>query len=149
MVRSGLVTAWRLAGWPTRRSPSSLKATIEGVVRMPSAFSMTFAVLPSITATHEFVVPRSIPMTFPMVLISFFLRQVGWALTAHQPKPPKLKSSRYCDGEPHIGWGGRAARRRGHGGLMKPLFFETKGPPDPAIAPPLFRSHRPIGRRNP
>src|SRR5438876_9802854 len=88
MVRSGLVTAWRLAGWPTRRSPSSLKATIDGVVRMPSAFSMTFDVLPSITATHEFVVPRSIPMTFPMVLISFFLRQVGWALTAHQSKPP-------------------------------------------------------------
>jgi hypothetical protein len=27
-------------------------------------------------------------MTFPMVLISFFLRQVGWALTAHQSKPP-------------------------------------------------------------
>jgi hypothetical protein len=27
-------------------------------------------------------------MTFPMVLISFFLRQVGWALTAPDPKPP-------------------------------------------------------------
>jgi len=40
-VLSGLVTAWRLAGWPTRRSPSSVKATIEGVVRAPSAFSMT------------------------------------------------------------------------------------------------------------
>src|SRR6195952_1983940 len=89
MVFSGLVTAWRLAGWPTRRSPSSLKATIDGVVRMPSAFSMTLAVLPSITATHEFVVPRSIPMTFPMVPhILVFLRQVGWALTAHQSKPP-------------------------------------------------------------
>jgi hypothetical protein len=44
-VRSGLVTAWRLAGWPTRRSPSSVKATIDGVVRAPSAFSMTFGVL--------------------------------------------------------------------------------------------------------
>ena len=41
-VRSGLVTAWRLAGWPTSRSPSSVKATIEGVVRAPSEFSMTF-----------------------------------------------------------------------------------------------------------
>src|SRR5258708_11080388 len=67
MVRSGLVTAWRLAGWPTRRSPSSVKATIEGVVRMPSAFSMTFGFLPSITATQELVVPRSMPMTLPMV----------------------------------------------------------------------------------
>jgi len=34
------------------------------------------------------VVPRSIPMTFPMVLMSFFLQQVGWALTAPNPKPP-------------------------------------------------------------
>src|SRR3954447_20537626 len=110
MVRSGLVTAWRLAGWPTSRSPSSLNATIDGVVRMPSAFSMTFAVLPSMTATHELVVPRSIPMTFPMVLISFFLRQVGWALTAHLTEPPTFKYSRYCDDEPHIGGGVGPAR---------------------------------------
>src|SRR5215216_82176 len=72
MVRSGLVTAWRLAGWPTRRSPSSVKATIEGVVRMPSAFSMTLGVEPSITATQELVVPRSMPMTFAMVLYPLF-----------------------------------------------------------------------------
>src|SRR6266496_5051194 len=39
---------------------------------MPSAFSITFGVLPSITATHELVVPRSIPMTLPMVLTSSF-----------------------------------------------------------------------------
>src|SRR5262245_39728955 len=63
MVRSGLVTAWRFAGWPTRRSPSPVKATIDGVVRAPSEFSMTFAFLPSMTATHELVVPRSIPIT--------------------------------------------------------------------------------------
>ena len=36
-VFSGLVTAWRLAAWPTSRSPESVKATIEGVVRAPSA----------------------------------------------------------------------------------------------------------------
>src|SRR2546423_10673812 len=82
MVRSGLVTAWRLAGCPTSRSPSSVKATIEGVVRMPSAFSITFGVLPSITATHELVVPRSMPMTLPMVFISSRLRQVGRGLSA-------------------------------------------------------------------
>lgn len=29
---------------------------------VPSAFSMTLGLLPSITATHEFVVPKSIPM---------------------------------------------------------------------------------------
>ena len=41
-------------------------ATIDGVVRMPSAFSITFALPPSITATHEFVVPRSIPIAIPI-----------------------------------------------------------------------------------
>src|SRR5581483_7610626 len=51
---------------------------------MPSAFSMTFGVLPSMTATHELVVPRSIPMTLAMVLYSSLLRQVGQA-----PKAPK------------------------------------------------------------
>src|SRR5689334_23861288 len=61
-VLDGLVTAWRLAGWPTRRSPSSRKATTEGVVRAPSAFSITFGCLPSMMATHELVVPRSMPM---------------------------------------------------------------------------------------
>jgi hypothetical protein len=65
-VFSGFVTAWRFAAWPTRRSPDSVNATIEGVVRIPSLFSITFAAAPSITATHEFVVPRSIPMTLLM-----------------------------------------------------------------------------------
>src|ERR1043165_2523294 len=65
-VFSGLVTACRLAAWPTRRSPLSVKATIEGVVRAPSAFSMTLALDPSITATQELVVPRSLPITLLM-----------------------------------------------------------------------------------
>jgi hypothetical protein len=30
---------------------------------------MTLAVLPSITATQELVVPRSMPMIFPMILL--------------------------------------------------------------------------------
>src|SRR5205807_10156321 len=60
---SGLVTAWRFAAWPTRRSPDSVNATIDGVVRAPPAFSMTLALLPSITATQELVVPRSMPIT--------------------------------------------------------------------------------------
>src|SRR4029453_17749996 len=95
MVRSGLVTAWRLAGWPTSRSPSSEKATIDGVVRMPSAFSMTLGFLPSITATQELVVPRSMPITLAMVLPLFSGRSAGpfrrprddprW--TAETPRP--------------------------------------------------------------
>src|SRR3982751_721578 len=63
-VFSGLVTAWRLEAWPTRRSPLSVKATIDGVVRAPSEFSITLASLPSMIATQELVVPRSIPITF-------------------------------------------------------------------------------------
>src|SRR6188474_2509232 len=42
-VLVGLVTAWRLATVPTRRSPDWVKATTDGVVRPPSAFSMRSA----------------------------------------------------------------------------------------------------------
>src|SRR5438034_184674 len=62
----GLVTAWRLAGWPTSTSPSLVKATMEGVVRSPSLFSITRGLPPSMMATHELVVPRSMPITFAM-----------------------------------------------------------------------------------
>src|SRR6266508_4104439 len=61
IVRSGLVTACRLATSPTSTSPVLEKATTEGVVREPSALGMTVGSPPSITATTEFVVPRSIP----------------------------------------------------------------------------------------
>src|SRR5207237_10932274 len=39
---------------------------MEGVVRAPSEFSMTLTLLPSVIATHELVVPRSMPMIFAM-----------------------------------------------------------------------------------
>src|SRR5436190_11519576 len=84
-VFSGLVTACRFAACPTRRSPDSVKATIEGVVRAPSAFSTTLALLPSITATHEFVVPRSMPMTLLMDTSS--LKQDGPARESTVPIP--------------------------------------------------------------
>ena len=38
----GLVTAWRRASSPTRRSPVLETATMDGVVRAPSAFSNIF-----------------------------------------------------------------------------------------------------------
>ena len=44
------------------------KATIDGVVRDPSLFGITTTSPPSITATQLFVVPRSMPMTLPIVL---------------------------------------------------------------------------------
>ncbi len=58
----GFVTAWRLATVPTRRSPEAVKATTDGVVRPPSAFSMTVGSPPSRTAMHELVVPKSMPI---------------------------------------------------------------------------------------
>src|SRR3981189_2355990 len=72
MVFSGLVMLWRLAGWAARDLPSSVKATIEGGVRPPSAFSITLALFSSITATQEFVVPRSIPIAFAMTRLLVF-----------------------------------------------------------------------------
>ena len=41
-------------------------ATTDGVVLFPSAFGITTGSPPSITATHEFVVPKSIPIIFPI-----------------------------------------------------------------------------------
>src|ERR1700722_10042347 len=64
MVPFGLVTAWRLAGSPTRVSPLLVNATTEGVSRLPSWLAMTVASPPSMTATTLLVVPRSIPMIF-------------------------------------------------------------------------------------
>ena len=64
IVFSGFITDWRLATVPTRRSPESVKATTDGVVRPPSAFSRISGSPPSITAMDELVVPRSIPIVF-------------------------------------------------------------------------------------
>src|ERR1019366_6803936 len=67
-VFSGLVMAWRLATWPTSRAPLLVKPTTDGVVRVPSWFAMTVGWPASITATHEFVVPKSMPIIFPICL---------------------------------------------------------------------------------
>ncbi len=64
MVRVGLVTACRRAGSPTIVSPLSVKATTLGVSRLPSALGITLTSLPSMTATTELVVPKSIPIIF-------------------------------------------------------------------------------------
>jgi predicted neutral ceramidase superfamily lipid hydrolase len=60
------VIACLLAAAPTSLSPSLVKAITEGVVLEPYEFSMTLGVLPSMIATQELVVPRSIPMTAPV-----------------------------------------------------------------------------------
>jgi hypothetical protein len=61
-VFSGFVTCWCRAIWPTSLSPLSVKPTTEEVSREPEELISTFGVEPSITATTEFVVPKSIPM---------------------------------------------------------------------------------------
>src|SRR5256885_159422 len=66
MVFRGLVTACRRATTPTSRSPVLENATTDGVVRKPSALAITLGSPPSMTATHELVVPRSMPMTLPI-----------------------------------------------------------------------------------
>jgi hypothetical protein len=58
------VTACRLAASPTSRSPVLEKATTDGVTRRPSEFSSTTGSPPSMTAMQEFVVPKSMPITF-------------------------------------------------------------------------------------
>src|SRR5215470_10997700 len=70
IVFSGFVMPWRFATCPTRVSPSLVKATTEGVNRLPSWLAMTVGSPPSTTATTEFVVPRSMPITFAMSSIS-------------------------------------------------------------------------------
>ena len=62
IVRFGFAAAWFLAASPTNRS-SSVKATYDGVIRCPWSFTRISTLPFCITPTHEYVVPRSIPMT--------------------------------------------------------------------------------------
>ena len=49
--------------WPTRRSPVLVNATTLGVVRPPSLLGTMVGLPPSIAATAELVVPKSMPTT--------------------------------------------------------------------------------------
>src|SRR5215467_4966102 len=80
--------AWRLATWPTSRSPVLVKATIDGVVRPPSSLAMTLGSPPSMTATQELVVPRSIPIILAM-LFSLNLVLSPFCLFAGLAYPPE------------------------------------------------------------
>src|ERR1700761_5504029 len=107
-VLEGLVTAWRLAGWPTTRSPSSRMPTTDGVVRAPSAFSITFGVLPSMMATHELVVPRSMPIILLMRTLVSLLhwRTLAGAFKHEAPVasfPVRIRLSFGCGREARAG----------------------------------------------
>src|SRR3990172_7943188 len=78
MVFSWLVMAWRRATCPTKRSDCLVNGTTVGVNRPPSELTMIFGSPPSITATAEFVVPRSIPMAFPTFFTSKLLYLLGF-----------------------------------------------------------------------
>src|SRR3954466_4279042 len=56
--------------WPTRRLPFSAIATIDGVVLYPPRLGITEGVPSSTIATHEFVVPRSMPITLSLAIAS-------------------------------------------------------------------------------
>src|SRR5262245_21791079 len=80
-VRSGLVTAWRLATSPTSTSPVLARATTDGVVRAPSALGITVGSPPSRVATTELVVPRSIPTA-----LAISSPQTCWDRFRHQDR---------------------------------------------------------------
>ena len=69
MVRSTFVTDWRFATSPTSTSPFFANATIDGVVRAPSALAITVASPPSNTDTQLLVVPKSIPTALAIFLL--------------------------------------------------------------------------------
>src|SRR5215469_9677675 len=100
MVFSGLVIAWRLATCPTSRSPVLVKATTDGVVRPPSSLATTLGSPPSITATHELVVPRSIPIILAMLLsfVSILPKPAPRYCRRPQDQPPRANQAfpKYC-----------------------------------------------------
>src|SRR3989344_6542466 len=78
IVPFGFVTDCRLASRPTNRSPFFDVAIMDGVVLPPSEFSRIFGPAISMTATAEFVVPRSIPIIFAMVFVYLINNLVVW-----------------------------------------------------------------------
>src|SRR5690606_28053341 len=124
MVFSALVTACRLAGWRTSRS-SSVKATIDGVVRAPSAFSITRGWLPSMMATQLLVVPRSIPMTLAMLLV-LFLGDIyaGQPAVRHFPGDPSFERREQSPRQ-----GVPAYIRTGYEGCKRRIGWNLRYPP--------------------
>lgn len=66
-----------MAAWPTcTGSPvEGDKATAEGIVRFPLSSGISFGELPSMKATQENVVPKSMPTTGRLAAIDEALRK--------------------------------------------------------------------------
>src|SRR3954451_2964946 len=107
MVRSGLVTAWRLATSPTSTSPLRAKATIDGGGPEPSALAMTVGSPPSRTLTQEFVVPRSMPTARAIVFLAYLSLvryKVEWIRLNDATRSPVVKSKLSLLGAPALGF---------------------------------------------
>src|SRR6187200_77117 len=61
-VLVGFTAPWFLAASPIRRCPSSVNATHDGVMRFPRSLEMISTAPFFHTPTHEYVVPKSIPI---------------------------------------------------------------------------------------
>jgi hypothetical protein len=57
-----------------------VNATTDGVVLFPSALGITTGSLPSITATQELVVPKSIPIILLILYVIFLLLLIIYTL---------------------------------------------------------------------
>src|SRR3978361_390515 len=71
---------------------------MDGVVRAPSAFSITLALFPSITETQELVVPRSIPIAFAMtrLLVSRGVRVAVTVEATHRSQCKRQDAASDC-----------------------------------------------------
>src|SRR6266436_8199622 len=105
-VFSGFVTAWRLATWPTRRSPVLVMATTDGVVRAPSWLGITTGSPPCMTATTEFVVPKSMPIILLICNLPIYKAKVcesnvaaDGAESAAEPYSRFIRTPVRCRGE--------------------------------------------------
>lgn len=63
-------------------------------MNLPSEFSMILGVLPSMTATAEFVVPRSIPMTGP---VTFWPSPLTFSVVAYPLLKQDIVGALYAD----------------------------------------------------
>ena len=72
-------------------------------MRAPSAFSITLVVLPSMMATHELVVPRSMPMILP-IFFSFASQPPKAAVSFPKYDVEQLWISRWISSAPHVSY---------------------------------------------
>src|SRR5690606_8139115 len=120
---------------------------MDGVVRAPSAFSITLGVVPSITATQLLVVPRSIPITLAITLYLFpgepgwnpIDPAVPWPVAGPGPLLGCVFPNAHLGLEGYIGGGIRGCKRKA--GQNRP--FQTPQRVD--RAPPLAMVGAPSG----